>query len=138
MQAAGLYIVELTNTHPISVNANDPRIADKCIKVTSANCKFGKAKNLIVRERNYASVFGKEYVVFRTIAYTDDIVTAERLVLKELLRWRIVGPTGRRNEWLAGVSSADVEKIALDVLAQAGIAFMRPSKKEDGVRPNSL
>jgi hypothetical protein len=36
---SGLYIVTLRNDEPISVNANDPRIADKAIKVTRANCR---------------------------------------------------------------------------------------------------
>ena len=37
---SGLYIVTLRNDEPISVNANDPRIADKAIKVTRANCRL--------------------------------------------------------------------------------------------------
>ena len=125
MSEPGLYIVTLNNAHPISVNANDPRIADRCIFVTRDNCKFGKAKSLASREQSYFKVFGAGNVNFRRIALTEDIATAERLVLKQLLPWRIRGKTGRRNEWLAGISAPEVERIALAVLAEAGITFSR-------------
>ena len=68
---SGLYIVTLNNTRPISVNANDPRIADQAIKVTNANCKFGKAQSLKAREKNYFGVFGEHNVNFTPIALTD-------------------------------------------------------------------
>ena len=50
---SGVYIVSLNNTSPISVNAHDPRIAHKCIKVDRTNCRIGKAKILEAREKNY-------------------------------------------------------------------------------------
>jgi hypothetical protein len=43
MALSGIYIVTLNNPHPISVNANDRRVADRAIKVTKDNCKVGKA-----------------------------------------------------------------------------------------------
>ena len=123
MSDIGLYIVTLNNEHPISVNANDPRIAHKCIHVTRLNCKFGKARSLLRRRDNYAKVFGAENVNFRAIALLQDIGAAERLVLKELGEWRIRGRTGRRNEWLAGISAAEVERIAIRSLEAAGMEF---------------
>ena len=123
MSDIGLYIVTLNNEHPISVNANDPRIAHKCIHVTRLNCKFGKARSLLRRRDNYAKVFGAENVNFRAIALLQDIGAAERLVLKALGEWRIRGRTGRRNEWLAGISAAEVERIAIRSLEAAGMEF---------------
>lgn len=126
MSASGLYIVTLNNEHPISVNARDPRIAEKCIKVSRLNCKFGKAKSLAARERYYFNVFGFDNVNFRAIAITDDIIVAEKLILAHLSQWRVRGPTGRKNEWLAGTSAADVERIALGALVASKIVFKNP------------
>ena len=61
---SGIYIVTLNNEEPISVNANDPRIAHKAIKVTRTNCKFGKARNLKAREKYYFKTFGEHNVNF--------------------------------------------------------------------------
>ena len=123
MRDSGLYIVTLNNEQAISVNANDPRIAHKCIQVSRLNCKFGKAKSLARRRENYGKVFGAGNVNFRAIALTPDIGAAERLVLRALAEWRVRGRTGRRNEWLVGISDAEVERIAFSTLEAAGIAF---------------
>ena len=130
MSDSGIYIVTLNNEHPIAVNANDPRIAEKCIKVSRVNCKLGKAKKLAGRERSYFKVFGFENVNFMSIAFTEDAVLAERLILKRLAQWRMRGATGRKNEWLAGISAVEVERIALGALTQSAIVFKRPSKIE--------
>ena len=121
-----MYIVTLKNSMPISVNAQDPRISDHCIKVTSANCKVGKAKSFEFRERNYFKTFGQANVVFRPIALTDQLVVAERAVLAALLQWRVIGSSRRRTEWLAGISAAEAEARALQALRNAGIAFALP------------
>ena len=128
MHDAGLYIVTPNNEQPISVNANDPRIAHKCIQVSRLNCKFGKAKSLGRRRESYGKVFGTENVNFRAIALTADIGAAERLVLKALGDWRVRGRTGRKNEWLAGISDTEVERIAITLLEAAGIAFSLPEE----------
>jgi hypothetical protein len=125
MVQAGLYIVTLNNLEPISVNANDPRMAAKCITVTSANCKFGKAKNLATRSRNYEKVFGVENVNFFPIVAIQDIAAAERTVLNQLSQWRVRGKSGRKNEWLVGISPHELERIALAALTEAGFAFQR-------------
>ena len=118
---SGLYIVTLHNTRPISVNANDPRIADQAIKVTNANCKFGKAQSLKAREKNYFGVFGEHNVNFTPIALTDDFVLAEQAVLARLDRYRIRGRTGRKNEWLEGIDAQKVLEIAFHTLDELGI-----------------
>jgi hypothetical protein len=131
MSDAGLYIVTLNNEQPISVNANDPRIAHKCIRVSSLNCKFGKAKSLSRRRDNYCKVFGTENVNFKPIAFTQDIGLAERLVLKALCAWRVRGNTGRKNEWLVGIAATEVESIAIGSLTAAGVEFVRPEVSAD-------
>jgi len=120
---SGLYIVTLNNEELISVNANDPRIADKCIKVNRVNCKFGKARDLSIRKRNYDKVFGAENVNFFPLVALDEMARAERLVLALLSEWRIRGATGRKNEWLTGISAEQVQKIAISALAQSGLSF---------------
>ncbi len=126
MLDTGLYIVTLNNEEPIPVNANDPRLVNKCIRASRLNCKFGKAKSLALRRRNYCKVFGSENVNFRPIAFTSEIAIAEKLVLNALTPWRVRGKTGRKNEWLIGISDSEVERVALDVLVAAGICFEFP------------
>ena len=123
MNKSGLYIVTLNNIESISVNANDPRIASKCITVNYKNCKFGKAKNLSVRARNYEKVFGTKNVNFFPIVLLKDITLAERAVLAKLSKWRIRGRTGRMNEWLEGISAQELEQVIINVITEAGLSF---------------
>lgn len=120
---SGIYIVTLNNSEPISVNASDPRLADKAIKVTKANCKFGKARSLKARERNYFKVFGEHNVNFISIALIDDFALAERAVLARLKRYRMRGRTGRKNEWLEGIDAKDVLDVVLHTLDDLGISY---------------
>lgn len=120
---SGLYIVTLTNKHPISVNANDPRLAAKCIMVNRENCKFGKAKNLDTRKKNYEKVFGSEHVVFRPLALLMEIKAAEKAVLRNLDPFRMRGLTGRKNEWLERINPAEVIEIVYRVLKELEIEY---------------
>ncbi len=120
---SGIYIVTLNNSEPISVNAQDCRIAHKAIKVTKPNCKFGKAKSLKVREKNYFKVFGEHNVKFMPVALIEDISQAEKVILARLDPYRIRGRTGRKNEWLEGISHLDVLRIAIDTLDVLGILY---------------
>ena len=120
---SGLYIVTLNNNNPISVNAQDPRIANKAVKVTKVNCKFGKAKSLEKRRKNYFKTFGEKNVNFIPIILLDEIEIAEKMVLKKLDDYRMRGRTGRKNEWLEGISAQEVEKIILDSLYELGVKF---------------
>jgi hypothetical protein len=120
---SGIYIVTLNNSEPISVNVNDPRVADKAIKVTKANCKFGRARSLKARERNYFRVFGEHNVTFMPIALIDDFALAEKAVLARLNCHRMRGRTGRKNEWLEGIDAKDVLEIVLHTLDDLGISY---------------
>lgn len=119
----GLYIVTLTNEHPISVNADRPAIADRCIKVNRENCKFGKALDLRIRRGNYRKTFGEANVLFHPLAAIDDPRSVEALVAAELLPYRIRGLTGRPNEWLAGIAPSAVEAVVLDALKKSGLPY---------------
>ena len=113
---AGLYIVTLKNHEPISVNANDKRIADKAIKVTKANCKFGKSDDLARRKNNYDKVFGQHNVIYTPLVVMDEIDVAEKAVLQMLDRYRIRGKTNRKNEWLENICSTEVVRIVFETL----------------------
>lgn len=113
----GVYVVELLNDEPISVNADRPTIADRCIKVTRANCKYGKATNLARRQREYHKTFGAEHVRFRFFIATEHHATVEALVGQRLAAYRIPGATGRLNEWLQGIAAHEVEEVVKAVLA---------------------
>lgn len=120
---SGIYIVTLNNEHPISVNANDPRIAEKAIKVTKANCKVGKAKSLTAREKNYFKTFGEENVNFTPLAIIEDIALVERQILVVLDKFRIRGRTGRKNEWLSGIEASEAKQVVLKVVENSGVPY---------------
>ncbi len=120
---SGLYIVTLNNYEPISVNANDPRIADKAIKVTRDNCKFGKAKNLEGRRKNYYKTFGEENVNYYPIVQMMEITSAEKEILKVLDEFRMKGRTGRKNEWLENILPNQVENVVLSVLEKGSYEY---------------
>ena len=121
MVKSGLYIVTLNNFQPISVNAQDPRIADKAITVTRANCKFGKAKDLVARRKNYVKTFGEQNVNFFPLVLVKEIDVLEKQILKELDEYRMLGRTGRKNEWLEAIHPKKVESIALTVLSKSSV-----------------
>ncbi|MEO5624829.1 MAG: hypothetical protein ABIQ70_02330 [Dokdonella sp.] len=123
MLNCGLYIVTLRNEEPISVNRGDHRIEHRCIRVTRVHCKFGKARDFAVRERNYVKVFERKNLVFTPLFGLVDIGWAEGVVLRQLRPWRVRGPSGRRNEWLEGIEPCEVERIALAALVENGIEF---------------
>jgi len=116
----GIYIVTLTNEHLISVNADRPAIAERCIKVNREHCKFGKALNLQTRRGNYFKTFGAEQVQFHPIAAVDQPEAIEALLALRLLPFRIRGSTGRPNEWLSGITPLEVEAEVLAALKSCG------------------
>ena len=120
---SGLYLVTLNNRESISVNAQDPRIADKAIKVTRANCKFGKAKNLEARMKNYFKTFGEENVNFKPIVRLQEIDVVEKAILDQLRDHRIRGRTGRMNEWLENISPEIVLDTAMEIIQASGVEF---------------
>ena len=133
MALSGLYIVVLSNEQLISVNAQDRRIADRCLQVNFENCKVGKAKNFQVRERNYWRTFGKLFVTFERIALTEDLNDAERIVLSALRPWRVRSPSGRRTEWLAGIDPHRAVSLSLAALRMERVSFQTPSASPFGI-----
>lgn len=122
-RGAGIYVVPLVNEHLISVNADRPAIADRCIKVNREHCKFGKALNLQTRRSNYFKTFGVEYVRFHPIAAIEQPAVIESLVASYLLPYRMRGLTGRPNEWLYGISPLQVESAILTALQESGLPY---------------
>lgn len=120
---SGLYIVTLNNSEPISVNANDPRRALSSIMVNNANCKFGKAKCLYRRMRNYQKVFGEHNVNFEPIIFMTEIDEAEKLILNELSNFRVKGKTGKPNEWLIGIQEQMIIQIVHSTLKMHSFNF---------------
>jgi hypothetical protein len=123
----GLYIVTVDCDEPISVNAGDLRIADRCITIKRHNCKFGRAKNLRTRFRNYRKTFAPHNVIFRVIALLDDVTAAEAACAAKLKSWRMRGRTGRLNEWLSGISPDEAGRIVVATLSTSGFDFRHPT-----------
>lgn len=119
----GLYIVTVDSDEPISVNASDLRIADRCITINHENRKFGRAKDLRARFRSYQKTFHPHQVNFKVVALLDAINAAELACARRLSTWRLRGRTGRPNEWLAGISAEQVEALVLETLTAEGFSF---------------
>lgn len=120
---SGLYIVTVDCDQPISVNASDLRIADRCITINRENRKFGRAKNLRARFRSYQKTFHPHQVNFKVVALLEAINAAETACARRLSTWRVRGRTGRPNEWLAGISVEQVEALVLETLIAQGFSF---------------
>ncbi len=127
MADSGLYLVTLTNEDPISANAHDDRIAETSVAVNQDNCKFGKARSLRNRGKNYCKTFGARYATFQAIAAVSiqDLERAERLVAEQLRPYRIRGPSGRITEWMKGIEPTQVVRIAPKTLEDCGIRFTK-------------
>lgn len=126
INGSGLYIVTLNNDIPISVNAHDKRIANKCIKVTKQNCKFGKANSFESRRKDYFKTFSERNVNFIPIARVkfEELLFIEQMVLQKLDTYRMMGTSGRKNEWLENISFESVREITLETLKNSGINYM--------------
>ena len=98
------------------MNAHNPRIAKKCIKVNSANCKFGKARHLAARKRNYEKTFGATNINFQPTVALENITEAETIIVNLLSEWQIRGSNEMKNEWLYGITATDVQLIAISAL----------------------
>ena len=117
-------MVTLNNEHPISANADDKRRSKSAVKVNKTNCKFGKARNLEVRKKNYYKTFGKENVNFIPIASLIDVDMAEKVVLQQLRQYKITSPSGRKTEWMAGIQYKKVIELAFNTLKSSNVRFM--------------
>ena len=115
----GIYVVSLSNEEPISVNA-DRAFADRCVFVTKANCKFGRAVNLARRYRDYVKTFGAQHVTFEVVAFTDNPALLEAAICTRLANHRVRGQTGRANEWLVGITAREVKQVILEIAATQG------------------
>ena len=121
---AGIYMVTLLNEEPISVNRQDPRIAQKAIRVRRGHIKVGKAKNLAGRRRNYQKTFNAENVEFWPILTCKDadLADLERALKDRFRPFRIRGRTGRLNEWMENVSSQTVVATIWEVVRTQGVS----------------
>jgi len=100
----GIYLVTLNNKMPISINAQDPRCADKVYKANYTNIKIGKAKSLHARRDNYYKTFGEHNVNFHPLIFTQDINEVEKTIIKQFDEFRVRNPvSNRKTEWLSGI-----------------------------------
>lgn len=118
----GIYLVTLRNQHPISVNRQDKRIAEKAIKVRCGHVKIGMAANLARRRSNYVATFDVENVIFRPLltCSQEDAEQCERVMKERLRDFRIRGLTGQPNEWLEGIGAEQVVEVVWRVVEELG------------------
>jgi hypothetical protein len=122
MNTSGIYIVQLLNEEPVPVT-RDPRYVNICAKVNSSNIKVGKAKDLATRKLDYFKDFDEKNVDFEPLAKLDDIVTAERAILRALKQYRKLSPKGGKLEWLEGISYEDAKRIVFETLNNQQIQY---------------
>jgi hypothetical protein len=131
----GVYVVELLNDNPISVNADRLAIADQCIMVNRMNCKFGQAVNLARRQRNYERTFGVQNVRFTYFFETRHYSDIERLAKAHLTQYRMIGRSGRRTEWIQGITANQVVELIQRLVQSIPTAV--DSLKMHGIRQHS-
>ena len=122
MKKSGIYILQLKNEIPMPVT-RDVRYVEICAKVNRANIKVGKAKDFAIRKSDYWNEFDEENVLYEPLVELDDIVTAERVILRALKQYRKLSPKGRMLEWLEGISYEDAKRIVFATLDEHGIEY---------------
>ena len=127
----GIYIVSLKNTIPISIQHGDKRYDDiDVFKANNKNIKIGKAEDFTKRAKNYHKTFGKDNVNFQPIITTNDFDSAEKIILNAVNQYREVNPySGRKLEWLSGISIAVAKTILFNTLNNTGIMFKKYGHK---------
>ena len=121
---SGIYVVTLKNETPISINAQDPRCADKVYKANYKNVKVGKAKSLKARMGNYFKTFGEHNVSFLPIIITKEIDEAEKAIMKELDSYRVRNPVSKRKtEWLLGITRDQAIEIVVTNIYHSSIVY---------------
>ena len=121
---SGIYVVTLNNKTPISINAQDPRYADKVYKANYKNVKVGKAKSLKSRMGNYFKTFGEKNVNFLPIIITKDIDKAEKIIMKGLDNFRVRNPVSKvKTEWLIGITRDQAIEISVTNIYQSSITY---------------
>lgn len=119
---SGIYIVQLLNQEAMPVT-RDSRYVETCAKVSSKNIKVGKTKDFFIRQNNYWKDFDRENVIFQPLVELEDIVAGERAILRELKKYRINGPKGRKLEWLEGIDFEIAVQIVFEVLDKQEIYY---------------
>ena len=123
---SGLYIVTLNNEEPISAQADDPRAAERAIKVNKDNIKVGKAADLSARKNQYYNTFDRDNVNFQTVVKIADIDLAESLASSKLNEYKLQNPsTGRITEWMKWVEPEQLTKIIYEALDKNNIEYLK-------------
>jgi hypothetical protein len=72
---------------------------------------------------DYFKDFDEKNVDFEPLAKLDDIVTAERAILRALKQYRKLSPKGGKLEWLEGISYEDAKRIVFETLNNQQIQY---------------
>lgn len=131
---SGLYLVHLVGiaeNKKVSVNAQDPRCADRCLHVWDANTKVGKAKNFRAREANYAETFSARARFHPVLILPQHAVHAAESLMKDAFdSYRQRNPfTGRKTEWLGGMSPDATLVHMLRTIRDCGLLTKIPDAK---------
>ena len=114
----GIYFVRLKGKDLAPIDRN-PRRIDHCIRVNAQNCKFGQARNLRSRYRDYQRTFGADRIIFDVLVVCHNPDAVERRLKTLFLSHLIRGLTGRTNEWLHGIDPEQALHLAHNVCVQA-------------------
>lgn len=127
----GIYFVRLLGETLISVNDTDANRRDASVKVNSDNCKYGKSVNLRSRYAAYCRTFGAERLSFQVLAFDQEPSRIERLLHAHFAPYRMLGRTGRANEWLRGICPDHAFAQAAEICSLAQSATFREAEAKN-------
>jgi len=107
-----IYIAQPYGNELREINQSDRRRLGKVAVINNKNIKFGKAKDINKRANNYKKDVG--HINLTVIVSDEDysfIEELEKRILRQVDEYRIVGPSGRKLEWLKNISFKELEKI---------------------------
>ncbi len=125
---SGIYIAILLTDQYLPVT-RDPRYTATCARVNNQNVKVGKARSFRVRESNYWQDFDQPNVEFIPIARLAEIDRAETAILRRLDTFRLLSPKRSKMDWLAGITPAEVVRIAYAILDKNGFDYQAISNR---------
>jgi hypothetical protein len=123
---SGLYIVQPTNVEPICSYRGDKRREGSGTPIKVGCIKFGKAKNLDRRRKNYEKTFGNNNIFFIPIVYSSLSHEIEKAVKIQVKASRIRSPKNRPLEWLTDISFQTLKQQIVDVAVKLDTTAVFP------------
>jgi len=134
---SGIYFVRLLGEELISVNDHDAKRREHCIMVNLLNCKFGQAKDLRRRMRDYERTF-RGRAVFEVLCETTRSSELESDLKRHFALFRMRGKSGRQHEWLQGIAPKEALERAKIICIRFSTAGFPLLPRDSDLSDNNL